>query len=373
VSVAGAVSRRDPAPWLDWPLVALALALKWLTFLYGGLTVEALANRRLDYVDDWLKIWNEWDADHYLEIAQIGYERRALLVYYPLYPWLVKAIGALVGRVDVAAFLLSGIASLAAVLLLQRLVSLDHSREVSRRAAWFLLIYPTSFYLHIAYTEGLFLALTLGCVLSARTGRWPTAGLLGALATLTRVNGLVLVPAVGCEAWAEYRAAGRWQARWLWILAIPLGFAGYLWLNAAVAGDPFAFRAILRSQWHKAFAWPWIGVREGVRSALDTTSIERQVLELQELVFIAIAVLATAVSALRLRASDAVWMAGNTALFTTTGWILSVPRYTLILFPLYLVLARLAERPFWRALITAWSLLFLAFFVSLFVQGHWVS
>ena len=42
---------------------------------------------------------------------------------------------------------------------------------VAMRAAWFLLIFPTAYFLHIGYTESLFLALVLGSFLAARTDR----------------------------------------------------------------------------------------------------------------------------------------------------------------------------------------------------------
>jgi hypothetical protein len=38
---------------------------------------------------------------------------------------------------------------------------------------------------------------------------------------------------------------------------------------------------------------------------------------------------------------------------------------------MYLLMARLGRRPLAFALMTAWSLLFLSFFSSLFVRGFW--
>ncbi len=64
-------------------------------------------------------------------------------------------------------------------------------------------------------------------------------------------------------------------------------------------------------------------------------------------------------------------MAGNWLLFTTSSFVLSVPRYTLVLFPLYLLLARLAAHRTWHMTLTVCSLLFMALFIILFVQGRW--
>ena len=56
--------------------------------------------------------------------------------------------------------------------LLFRLVSLETSPAVGLRAVWFLLIFPTAYFLQIGYTESLFLAFVLGSFLAARTDRW---------------------------------------------------------------------------------------------------------------------------------------------------------------------------------------------------------
>ena len=118
-------------------------------------------------------------------------------------------------------------------------------RRTLLRAAGFLLIFPTAYFLHVGYTESLFLALVLGCFLAVRRDHWWLAGALGGLAALTRINGLVLVPALAAEAWLEWDADGRHRLRahWLAIGLVVVGFVGYLALNLAVYGDPLTFRA----------------------------------------------------------------------------------------------------------------------------------
>jgi hypothetical protein len=65
-------------------------------------------------------------------------------------------------------------------------------------------------------------------------------------------------------------------------------------------------------------------------------------------------------------------MTCNWLLWTSTKFVLSVPRYTLVMFPAYFLFARSADsRPVLKAIITIWSLLFLALFAARFVQGFW--
>ena len=245
----------------DWQTIGLVLGIKLLLLTFG---IQAAASLTTSH-GGWLEIWNCWDAVHYLHLAERGYvavgDGRVSLVFFPLYPWLVRVTAFVLHDYLVAAFVVSGFASVAAGLLLQRLARCDESEEVARNSVWFLFIFPTSFFLHIGYTESLFLALTLGCFLAARKERWALAGLLGAGACLTRVNGLILGPALATEVVLQYWQSRRINLRWLWLGLVPFGFLGYLWLNHEVTGDFFAFTKIMEEHWYKKFAPPWTGIR----------------------------------------------------------------------------------------------------------------
>ena len=73
-----------------------------------------------------------------------------------------------------------------------------------------------------------------------------------------------------------------------------------------------------------------------------------------------------------LRPAYSVWMTCNWLVFASTSFMLSVPRYTLIMFPIYIIFAKLADKQSSVGkLITVWSILFLALFASVFVKGSW--
>ncbi len=363
--------------WFDARAAGLVLAVKALLLWYGAQAFVIWKNERPATYYDWLALWNRWDAPHYLDIARAGYVSEGVearwIVFYPLYPWLVRAASWLSGDGLTAAFLVSGAASVAAGVLLYRLARADgEAEDVARASVFYMLVFPTAYFLHIGYTESLFLALAMGAFLAARSRRWWAAGVLGGLAALTRVNGLLLLPALAFEAWEQYRVEGR-RARveWLWVLLAGAGFGVYLLINWRVFGDPRAFLDMQSQHWAKSLTWPWVGIKEAW-NATGRAPSDAQMVGWQELFFVVLGLGLTVWAWARLRASYAVWMTCNWLLWTSTKFVLSVPRYTLVLFPAFILLGRLrVARPAWGAAAAVWSLLMLALFASRFAQGYW--
>ena len=362
--------QRLRAGWsaADNETVLLIAVLKGLVLGLAVLSVGTL----FDQKETWETLWTRWDATHYLNLARDGYVAkgpgRFSIVFYPLYPWLVRGAFFFCRNYFAAALLVSGVAAVFAGVLFRRLVELDYPAKISRLALWFLLIFPTAYFLHIGYTESLFLALVLGSLLAARKQFWIWAGLLGALACLTRVNGLVLGPTLMVEAWMQYRASRKIDWRWLWIGAVGLGFLGYLWLNYHVTGDPFTFTRIMEKHWYKKLTFPWSGIRD-VWLRIPHFNLTEG---LHEFIFIVFSFLCTVWCWIKLRPSYAVWMTLNWLLIVSTTYVVSVPRYCLTLFPIFIIFARLAAaRPLTGRILTAVCLLLLALFATKFAHGTW--
>jgi Gpi18-like mannosyltransferase len=357
-------------------IVALAVVLKLLVLWLGIQAAIVFTNEALPSPHSWLEIWNRWDAPHYLDLIDHGYsatgEERYWIVFFPLFPWIARGFKVLLGDPLASAFFVSTIASVAAAVLLYRLARLEReegNESDARDAVWFLFIFPTAYFLHIGYTESLFLALVLASFLAARRGKWAAAGIIGAFASLARVNGLLLVPALAMEALVEYRRTRKFNAAWLWIALAGLGFLGYLFLNKHVTGDFFTFQRHQREHWNRALAMPWVSIGQAWTGIWVRTPADSIMVGWQELLFTLLAIAATVWAAIRSRASYAVWCGLNVLLWTSTGLLLSAPRYALTVFPMFFWFAR--SRGLTRAALTAWSLLWLGVFVSVFVQGKW--
>ncbi len=363
--------------WLNYKVVATVLVVKFLILVFSAQSFQIINDVPLEAANSFLGIWNHWDAGNYLKIAQTGYtavgEDRFLIVFFPFYPALVALFGIVVRDFLTSAFIVSGIASVALGLAFRELVRLDYSERTAQLAVLFLFIFPTSYFLHIPYTESLFLALTVGCFLAARKRIWLVAGILGALACLTRINGLILIPALVFEIWEEYRETRRFSRKWLFLVLIPAGFSAYLALNYFVTGSPTMFLIHQREHWFRYFRVPWEGIWETYRTIIyNPKVVDAQMHGVQELLFVIIGFFATIFGWRQLRNSYRVWMAANWLLFVSTSFVISVPRYTLTLFPLFILMALAARRNWWiNVLFIVWSILFLSLFITQFVRGWW--
>ena len=213
-----------------------------------------------------LKIWARWDAVWYPTIATDGYHyvpgselyAESTVAFFPLYPLLIAVLKSIIGSALVAGMLISNVAFIGALMLLYRLTSDFANRQVARRTIFYLAAFPSSFFFSVAYTESLFLLLVLGATCLARSRRWGTAALLGALATATRKPGILIMVIAGLEwlqslGWSFSAARHRqfwntlpqtlrqnWQAL-LAITLIPAGFISYMLYLAVTFNAPLAW------------------------------------------------------------------------------------------------------------------------------------
>ncbi len=358
----------------DWATVTLVLSVKLLLLLYVVCAYQTMMEASVGGWRHALTLLHRWDAVHYAHLAEQGYVEQGddavLLVFFPLFPMLIRLVHLAGTSYAHSALLAAAAASLCAGVLLRRLALLDVDPDAAFRSVIWLFLFPTSYFLHLGYTEGTFLSLVCAAFLAARRGRWGWVAVLGFLGGLTRANALVLLPALACEAFAA-RRVGRVGRSLLALGATLAGFLGYFGLNLYLHASPLAFLHYQQEHWHRSFAWPWEGIARLVRFWRQGAPWDAQMMGLQELIFALIGLAVVVAACFTLRASYVVWMGGNWLLYCSQGFIQSAPRYTLLLFPLFVMMGRLSRRPLVYGLFTLWSVLFLGLFSAQFVKGGW--
>jgi hypothetical protein len=206
-----------------------------------------LPERGVDpYVPDWLSLLGGWDTTWYLDVARHGYEHDmgqvgeiyTNLAFFPLMPGIMAAAIGIGVNPFVAAVVIANLAFLAA---LWALWALTRGREGvlgADRAVWTLALLPAALYCSLAYTEGLALASAIGASLAAVRGRWATAGLLAAVASLSRPTGGIVVLLLVMLAVREPRP-GRVRRALLTALPSVLAVGAFLAWMAVERGSAF--------------------------------------------------------------------------------------------------------------------------------------
>jgi hypothetical protein len=348
----------------------IATAISYLMAWIGFVVLEDRFPHSL------ISIWKRWDAIHYLKIARDGYGTDAahemLAIWPPLYSWCIRGLAPLAGGYHEAGLVLAGMFFLGTLLALYHLAALDFPERVARRAVVYLTFFPTAYFFHAAYSEALFSFLVVGSFLAARRGRWGWAGVAGGLAAMSRITWIALLPALIIE--YAIQKGFRWRdVRWdfAYLLLLPLGFSVFLAINLHVYGDPLHFLEVQRSMMGKKLAPPWVGFATIWQHARAEGASRFITVGVFETTAVLGALVTAIVSALRLRASYAVFMILGWCNMAFTNWWLGSARYWLPLFPAFLVLSLWGER---RALNALWcmiSLMTYMLLVVLFVRGWW--
>jgi Mannosyltransferase (PIG-V) len=204
--------------------------------------------------------WNRWDTVWYVIIADsgYGYDKRSA-AFFPLYPLLVRWFNrVLPGGTFEAALIISVLTLFATLVMVHRLAAEIAGPDVAKRTAFYLLAFPTGFYLAAAYNEGLFIALAAGSLYCMRRRAWAGAAVLAALASATRMSGALLGLAFLYEYLRQRGFAPR-RIRWdgLWILLAPAGLVLYALYCWRAFGDPLYFEKMQVNWFHAGLQAPW--------------------------------------------------------------------------------------------------------------------
>ena len=304
--------------------------------------------------------WERHDALWYLRIASEGYRTDdASAAFFPLYPLLTRAVAVVLGDAWLlAAYLVSNVALVVGLTVLHRLTERELGDRAARRTVLYVAVFPTSLFLFAPYTESLFLALSVGCLYAARTQSWALAALLGALAAATRSTGVLLVLPLLVEAMLqrrEARAAAAQTFRRTFgavaaACAVPLGTGAVLlhWERVDSWRRPFDVQG---STWRRERSWPWETLLAGLDEGTRWFGAYPGGYHTVDLVVVAVALVAAVWVTLQLRLTWAVWCWVSLLLPLALAFdgrpFLSMPRFVVVVFPLFWALAALADR--WRA------------------------
>ncbi|HUS69424.1 MAG TPA: mannosyltransferase family protein [Anaerolineae bacterium] len=321
-----------------------------------------------------LEVWQRWDVVHYQRIAAQGYTDDESSVFPPLLPALMRLLGQLLGgNYLLAGMVISNLAFALVLLVLYELARLDYGELVARKATLYLAIFPTAFFLLLPYSESLFLLLVLLAFYAGRHRHWVAASLAAAMASMTKLQGVVLILPLAYEYFEHIRFDFRrvgWQAMLLPLASLPP--IAFMWFRS-VTGYP-SLPSVLRDYWHSFVGAPWHNFANlAGRLSSQTLSANDALDALITIPFL----LFTLAAFRRMRRSYALYTAATMLVVLSVVYpplpLMNLPRHILLLFPTFIFMATLGSRPNVHRCIVYASTSLLILLTGMFVQWLWIA
>lgn len=327
-----------PRQWLWWDILLPLLVTRILFTIVGFYAVNSMtlsAAAPLSYTvprHAWLTSWARWDAVWYLRIVRDGYfytpGQQSSVAFFPLYPALMKLGGHVLGQNEVgwllSGVLISNLLLLVAMVYLWKLVRLDFDEGTAARAVLYALIVPWTLFLSAVYPMSLILAIALAGFYYARKGNWGITAVIAALAPIARPDGVLLVGGLLFEYLRQRQFQWRqicWNVAPLLILPA-LTISGWLAYLHVRFGDALAFV-------HVQKYWPSYSVRTSLGDWDGLVGILAAGLGAALLIY----------GRKKIHSSYMVYALMQWLLIVSAPRLTSAPRFMLVLFPIYIVLA----------------------------------
>ena len=323
-------------------------------YLYSRLVVFAsafVAGAMFPALNPLRSLGSIWDGKWYLLIAQHGYPHRmyqeglgSRWAFFPAFPAAIRGV-AEVTRLSLpdAAVLAAFVFGLTATIAVWLAVREAFGDRLADRATLLFAFFPLSCMLSFAYTEGLFLTAAAGALYALQRRWWITAALFACLAGLTRNTGAVVVLCVLVGtipvAWRERRLRPALAAA-----LAPLGLVSFVAYSWAMVGTPLAFVTSERFWQGQHFVW----FITPVQALLSLVTVREHGLTLAQdayctaavvLAYLGVVCLLALARTRRVPLTWWLYTLGTLAVAFSAYYTDSIPRYTMVAFPLLVGLA----------------------------------
>lgn len=348
------------------------IAIHWIIILLGYVLLSMGGEAQAGFFGQFYERFTaSGDTPHYLNIAENGYasegEYANLIVFYPLYPLLIKILALVVRNYFISGIIISNVCLGISGYYLYKLICRDFGRDRAYDGWLMYVIYPFGMFTVLVFTESLFLMLVLMSLYYMTEKKWLAAGILGMLASLSRSQGIaLLVPAV-YEAIVYMVQKKKFTARTLTVFFIPVGTLIYLLMNKVIQGDFFAFVAHEEAKpWYNTPNWISENLAQHYGMALSNFTLSMIIYWVQLLLYFVI--LGALFYGIKKKVRTSLIAFGGAYVFLSYlhGWLISGPRYMMGCVTMYVIYAAVDNKYVKQILLIACGL------VTVFLaRGFW--
>ncbi len=344
-------------------IFGIALTFRLVLYLIGFVSAIIMLNPSNLSFDFFLESWNRWDAPRYVQIAENGYEAKMYgeaepynLAFFPLYPWTVRLFNLFIPDTRLSCLIVSTLFYSAAMPFMYALVASEYGKKVAKLSLIFISIAPFSFFFGGMMTESTFLFTTVLAWYLIKKRKWFSAAIVGALSTMSRIIGILIVipyvlELIECNA-ESFR--NRKYKEWFincfkqgfWIFIIPIGLIIYLAINYYYTGDCFKFLEYQHDFWYHSFCYFGQGLQNVWGEVLGDyrTLAEKADTYVPQALSYTFSALLLLICCRRHRSVYTLYYAMYFIISASNDWILSGARYTLVTLPLYIMLAERVQK-----------------------------
>lgn len=341
-------------------------------------------------LQSFFELWERWDAGHYIGLAQKGYEgytengQHLFLVFFPLYPWMVRILNMVFGNWQFCCLFLSTLAFCIGSVYFFGFVKEEFGTEIARKAYALLVCYPFAFFFGGMMTESLFFCLVSAGFFYCRRHKWWLVGVISLFAALCRIQGVLLFGVGMVEFFVAVRPfellrkkQGRrllkeffTKAVWLF-----LAFAGsliYFGLNYAVEGDWFAFQTYQKEHWYHTTTWIGNCLGEIIGYVFsDTVSVSsKTAIWIPEFILFIVAFVCIVYGLRRQSLKNEAFLIVYLLVNYSITFLISGGRYMLCALPMFIILAQIGKKYKWIYNLCLFSgLLLQGIFLAGFLMG----
>ena len=331
-----------------------------------------------------LTLWSSTDSFHYLNIAREWYlsegpyDRLVELAFLPGFPLAVRAVASIIHNYLYAGMLVSAVSFAGAETILYCLARLDMDHRTAMRVLRYTVILPGSFFFASPQTESLFLLLSVSCIYLARKKAWFPACLLGGLSAFTKSVGIILLVPVAFELiYDSLKKVNQNPSRscrslpFLMLLMIPSGFFLYCLICKKVSGNPFQWMIYEKDYWHQQMGLFFqTAAYQTEKVILDYRSMEYTTLFgiwIPNLIVSFSALLIMAFTIHKMRLSYGAYFISYYVIAFGATFLLSAPRYALVLFPIVFGIADITKKRSVDILLSALAIIISVLYTLMFI------
>lgn len=328
--------------------------------------------------------WANFDGVHYLLIAANGYTQNA--GFFPLFPILIFILTSIISPSGAVypfhplqyftVLFATNFLFLMALIILYKLIRLDYQDNLPIFTILFILVFPTSFFFASIYSESLFILLSVLAFYFARTNRWFLATLCAGLLTATRAVGIAIIPALVFEFIKQEKSV--FKPKGLHLLFMPLGILGYMLFNFLKWGNPFYFIQAQGSFYNNRSVDSVVLIPQTIfryikiLTTLSPSIFEWWIALLEISVFFFVSIMFFVAWKKGLRPSYILFALICFLIPASSGTFSGLPRYALILFPIFITLALVKSKVIKVSYaVICFILLFILF--MLFSRGYYIA